>query len=97
MSLTWLPITTSGFMVGDYISTSFSGAPAFPAFAVAGPPSGTTLDEAMFTVRGGLSVGASTNPAHDQLTIVDNSSQTSSTITDSSGERRPPGRLFLSQ
>src|SRR5713226_9095917 len=35
MSLTWLPNTTQGFMVGDYISTSFVGAPAFPAFAVA--------------------------------------------------------------
>jgi BNR repeat-like domain len=54
MSLAWLPNTSQGFMVGDYISTSFVSSVAFPAFAVASPPAGTTLDEAMFTVRGGL-------------------------------------------
>jgi hypothetical protein len=50
MSLTWLPNTTQGFMVGDYISTSFVGAPAFPAFAVAQAPSRGVFDEAIFTV-----------------------------------------------
>jgi hypothetical protein len=33
MSLTWLPNTTQGYMVGDYVSTSFAGTPAFPAIA----------------------------------------------------------------
>src|SRR5712692_8743650 len=32
MSLSWLANTNQGVMVGDYISTSFVGAPAFPAF-----------------------------------------------------------------
>jgi hypothetical protein len=38
MTLSWLPNTTQGRMVGDYISTSFVGSPAFPAFAVAFAP-----------------------------------------------------------
>jgi hypothetical protein len=57
MSLTWLAFTTQGFMVGDYISTSFSGGLAFPviASAVAGTPT-QNLDEAMFTTSSGLAV-----------------------------------------
>src|SRR5207244_11143223 len=39
MTLSWLPNTTQGRMVGDYISTSFVGSsPAFPAFALPGAP-----------------------------------------------------------
>jgi hypothetical protein len=37
-------------MVGDYISTSIIGDDAFPVFAVATPPSGGHLNEAMDTV-----------------------------------------------
>ncbi len=42
MALTWTPLTTQGFMVADYISTSIvSGSDnATPAFAVAAPPTG---------------------------------------------------------
>jgi hypothetical protein len=49
MSLSWLAGTNQGPMVGDYISTSFVGGVARPVFALAGPPSGTTLDEAIYT------------------------------------------------
>jgi hypothetical protein len=61
MTLSWLPDTTEGTMVGDYISTSFSGGPAYPAFADAtAPTSGRSdcatatpnSDEATFTVNG---------------------------------------------
>jgi len=41
-------------MVGDYISTSFSGGKAYPVFAVATAPGGGAFNEAMFTVSGGL-------------------------------------------
>ena len=84
MSLTWLPNTTQGFMVGDYISTSFvgGGTPAFPAFAVANAPSGSTFDEAIFTVKGGLSMGGSANPASDQTNAGSNDTLTSSSLTD---------------
>jgi hypothetical protein len=40
MSLTWLPITTQGRMVGDYISSSFSGGLTHGFFAVATAPTG---------------------------------------------------------
>jgi len=84
MSLTWLPNTTQGFMVGDYISTSFvgGGTPAFPAFAVASAPSGGVFDEATFTVKGGLSVAGSANPASDQTNAGSNDTLTSSSLTD---------------
>src|SRR5712691_3893758 len=75
MSLTWLPNTTQGFMVGDYISTSFVGGPAFPAFAVASAPTGGIFNEAIFTVKGGLSVGRG-NPASDQTNASSNDTLT---------------------
>lgn len=55
MPLTWLANTNQGRMVGDYISTSFANnGLAFPVFAVASAPSGSTFNEAMFTVSSGL-------------------------------------------
>ena len=81
MSLTWLASTNQGVMVGDYISTSFVGAPAFPAFAVASAPSGGAFNEATFTVKGGFSVGGSANPASDQINASSNDTLTGSTVT----------------
>jgi hypothetical protein len=57
MALTWLPLTTQGFMVGDYISTSFLSGAAFTTIAVA--TAGTApqnLNEAMFANVSGLRV-----------------------------------------
>jgi hypothetical protein len=63
MTLAWLPNTTQGRMVGDYISTSFAGGTvAFPAFANATAPTGgtdcstagVTCHEAIFSVVSGL-------------------------------------------
>jgi BNR repeat-like domain len=49
MNLGWLPNTSQGVMVGDYISTSFLGGDPKPFFAVAKPPSGGLLNEATYT------------------------------------------------
>ena len=54
MDLTWLPLTSQGYMVGDYESTSFAGGVAYPAIEVAHAPSGSQFDEATYTVAGGL-------------------------------------------
>jgi len=90
MSLTWLPNTTQGKMVGDYISTSFSGAPAYPAFALANAPTSggsdcftatPNCDEATYTVKGGLSV-SSGNLATDQTNAGSNDTLTGSSLTD---------------
>lgn len=54
MTVTWLCSTAWGYMVGDYISTSFTGGKAFPLFPIATAPSGTTLNEAIYTISGGL-------------------------------------------
>ncbi len=56
MTLTWLANTTQGFMVGDYISTSFSGTTAHPVFAVANPNNGSVFDEAMYSPTNGLAI-----------------------------------------
>ena len=54
MTVNWLPNTVSGYMVGDYIATAFSGSKAFPIIASARANSGTLFDEAIFTTTSGL-------------------------------------------
>jgi hypothetical protein len=81
MSLTWLAHTNQGVMVGDYQSASFSGGPAFPATVVANAPSGSTFDEATYTVRGGLGVGGNAHPANDRINACSSETLTSSTVT----------------
>src|SRR5205807_3311556 len=70
MALSWLPNTTQGFMVGDYISTSFSGGPAYPAIVVAHAPSSGLFDQATYTVVGGLTVTGSRSAASDQSSLT---------------------------
>lgn len=53
MQLSWLANTNLGFMVGDYISTSYSNGKAFPIYAFALPKSGTKFNEAMYTTTTG--------------------------------------------
>jgi hypothetical protein len=81
MRLTWLPNTTQGFMVGDYISTSFSGSPAYPAIAVANAPSGGVFDEATYTVAGGLTATGSHSAASDQSDLTIQNPETASSLT----------------
>ncbi len=54
MDLSWLPIGRD--KVGDYISTSFCNGQAFPVFSIAFAPARGHLNEAMYTINGGLSV-----------------------------------------
>jgi hypothetical protein len=82
MSLDWLAATTQGRMVGDYISTSFNQAgTAYPAFAVANPPSGTIFDEATYTVLGGLQATGGTLPPGGRSSLSAPGQQTTSTMT----------------
>jgi hypothetical protein len=49
MNLHWLPNTTQGWMVGDYISTSFAGGASHSALVIAKPPSSNgLLDVALY-------------------------------------------------
>ena len=57
MQLSWLAQSQNGLMVGDYIATVFANGVPHGVFAVATAPSGTTLNEAMYTGTG-LSVSA---------------------------------------
>jgi BNR repeat-like domain len=82
MSLAWLANTTQGRMVGDYISTSFNQAGvAYPAFAVANPPSGTVFDEATYTVQGGLQATGGSLPPGVKGKLSAPGQQTTSTMT----------------
>ncbi|MDP9072923.1 MAG: glycoside hydrolase [Actinomycetota bacterium] len=54
MTVNQVAATTQGPMVGDYISASFLNGRAYGVFAIGGPPSGATYNEAMYTVTGGL-------------------------------------------
>ncbi len=89
MTLSWLPNTSQGRMVGDYISTSFVGGPAFPAFAVASAPTSGGSDcatatpncnQPTFTVKGGVSV-AHGNPASDHFNSGSSDTLTGSSLT----------------
>jgi hypothetical protein len=54
MNVSWLPITTLGYMVGDYISASYMNGRAFGVFAKATKPVGSKFNEAMYTPAMGL-------------------------------------------
>jgi len=54
MTVTWLPNTFAGLMVGDYTATVFSGGKAFPIFAAAQANTGTLFDEPMFSTTMGF-------------------------------------------
>lgn len=61
MSLSWLPSTTQGVMVGDYFSTSYANGTARPAFEVASAPSGGVFNQATYTTSAGLSAAPLNN------------------------------------
>ena len=53
MDIAWLPNTTLGHMVGDYLSTAFAGGHAVCVFAIASKPTKAgALQEAMFAAVG---------------------------------------------
>ena len=58
MALSWLPNTTQGRMVGDYISTSYAGGTAHPVFTLAAAPTGATFQQFMYSPAAGLFSGA---------------------------------------
>jgi hypothetical protein len=83
---TWLPNTNQGYMVGDYISTSFSGGRAYPVVIVA--RSGTcqlgqitSCKVTSAVPRGGLAPAAGTIPvSSDQVRYRGPSQTATSTL-----------------
>jgi hypothetical protein len=51
MTLSWLPNSQNGLMVGDYIATAFSNGVPHGVFAVAQAKSGSTFNEGMYTAQ----------------------------------------------
>lgn len=52
MQLAWMPDTTSGRMLGDYISVHYAGARPLVVWALASEPVGSSLRQAIFATRG---------------------------------------------
>jgi hypothetical protein len=71
----WLANTNQGYMVGDYISTSFASGGARPVFASATAPSGGVFAEGMFTTPAGAATPATKSTrAAVRAPVVSNSS-----------------------
>jgi hypothetical protein len=69
MALSEIADTSQGVMVGDYISTSFSGGAAVTMFAVGHTqPTATTFDEAMYAPAAPLTVASPAAATHPALT-----------------------------
>jgi BNR repeat-like domain len=51
MKLTWLPLSDAGYMVADYIGVTYTNGNPRGIFAVAKAPSGSTLNQAMYTTK----------------------------------------------
>jgi len=56
MNLNWLAPSQNGQMVADYLSVAYSNGKPFGVFAVASAPTGTKLNEAMYTTKTHLAV-----------------------------------------
>jgi hypothetical protein len=77
MTMSWIPDTSQGRMVGDYISTSFgSDGLAHPAFAVANAPTAggsdcatatPNCDQALYSPSTGLAAAGGTVVANDPV------------------------------
>jgi len=59
----WIPPTSQGLMLGDYFGSVFVQGQAFPFVTVAKPKNGKNFDQAIYTLKGGLTVGNS----HDDV------------------------------
>lgn len=66
MKLAWLPVSDDGPMVADYIGVTYVNGNAFGVFAGALPPTGSTLEEAMYTTKAPLP-GAGSAPRFSGL------------------------------
>ncbi|GAC1636357.1 MAG: sialidase family protein [Ktedonobacteraceae bacterium] len=74
MNVAWLANTTAGYMVGDYIATSFANGKAFPVFVIATAPNNNgQLNEFLSTVQTGLVVAGGTSPASSERIIFTSS------------------------
>jgi len=85
-TLTWLPLTSQGYMVGDYISTSFSGGTAHGVFAGATAGSCTlgqvtSCNEFMETPSSGLAAVSSSHSSKGAKVVFTSQSPGSLHVT----------------
>jgi len=82
MSISWLPSTTQGPMVGDYISTSYAGGTARPAIEVAHTATGGVFDQATYVPASGLlkAAPAALQPAGNDPVVAPASDHAASAV-----------------
>jgi hypothetical protein len=63
MSIPWIAFTNQGYMVGDYISSSFTGdGKAHPVFSLAKPPNGSIFSQRLATASFDITAPPVTTP-----------------------------------
>lgn len=70
ITVTWLANTDAGYMVGDYISTSFANGKAIPVFVTATAPNNGQLNEFLSSISAGLTITGGTNTAYSEKPVV---------------------------
>jgi hypothetical protein len=80
MKVTWLANITQGFMVGDYISTSFVNGTAYPVFTYATAPSGGVFNESEYTFTS-LPISGGTHTATGDHVVVPSGHRTALVLT----------------
>ncbi len=80
MKVTWLANTTLGYMVGDYISTSFANGTAYPVFTYATAPSGGAFNESEYTFTS-LPLSGGTHTATGDHVVVPSGHRTAPVLT----------------
>ena len=91
MKLTWLPLTTLGFMVGDYISTSIvpGDDDATPVFEVAKPPTGSSSCSNLTTGAPGQGCHEATYTTPEDLLKITGGTNVSNDVAPSNVVSKP--------
>src|SRR5258708_3792460 len=80
MKVTWLANTTLGYMVGDYISTSFANGTAYPVFPYSTAPTGAPFNESEYTFTS-LPLSGGTHTATADHVVVPSGHRTAPVLT----------------
>src|SRR5258708_5759539 len=80
MKVTWLANTTLGYMVGDYISTSFANVTAYPVFTYATAPIGVPFNQSEYTFTS-LPLSGGTHTATADHVVVPSGHRTAPVLT----------------
>jgi hypothetical protein len=82
-------IAPQGAMLGDFIQMTFLNDSAYPVFPFATTPSNSTLNEAIYTIPGGILVGSATPTPTTTATVTITSTATTTPTASPTGTSTP--------